>query len=704
MKLIITEKPSVAQDFAKALGNGTKREGYIDCGDYCITWAFGHILKVDDSQYNTGDWSIESLPILPKSFSYTPIGDKKGQLNTITNLLKRCDNFIVATDAGREGELIAREIIMYAKANPEKGLRFWSSEALTEEVIVKGMKNLKPLTSYDSLFYAAYARQISDWIVGVNFTRFFSILAKEMWSVGRVQTPTLALIVKRFNDIENFTPQKFFTVTGTAESQSKSFECKFLDSSAQDNKERFDEATSSNIVSTLLPLPFHLKCTDKTKEIVKKNPPLLHSLTSLQREANRTFGYTAQQTLDIAQSLYESHKCISYPRSDSNHLAESSFNLASEKLDIFKENLDVDVNRPGKRVFDTSKLTDHHAIIPLNLYNGSKEEEKNVFELILATFLAAFMKPYTYEETVLTFSTPLNNIVGVSRGKILIDSGYRVIFHENEESDVLLPPIEINQNISLISCVKNQKFTEPPKKYTDDSILAIMEKNNLGTPATRASILERLFKVGYLIREKKNIIPTEKGIELIILLITSNCPLFQTSLTSTWENDLENIYKQNEKKSGYDRFVNEISSFTTSQIVSLIQQDISISTSRQATPDMLKLANKIAKEKNIKDYQKGNTEYDYIKDFISQHLKSSNESPCPCGGTIFQDKYYYFCQKCNRKIQKELSEKQIGIETVSELFAGREVKVKGFKSKKGTRFDAAIFLDSAGKVQYKFDK
>jgi len=305
---------------------------------------------------------------------------------------------------------------------------------------------------------------------------------------------------------------------------------------------------------------------------------------------------------------------------------------------------------------------------------------------------------------VLTFSTPLNNIVGVSRGKILIDSGYRVIFHENEESDVLLPPIEINQNISLISCVKNQKFTEPPKKYTDDSILAIMEKNNLGTPATRASILERLFKVGYLIREKKNIIPTEKGIELIILLITSNCPLFQTSLTSTWENDLENIYKQNEKKSGYDRFVNEISSFTTSQIVSLIQQDISISTSRQATPDMLKLANKIAKEKNIKDYQKGNTEYDYIKDFISQHLKSSNESPCPCGGTIFQDKYYYFCQKCNRKIQKELSEKQIGIETVSELFAGREVKVKGFKSKKGTRFDAAIFLDSAGKVQYKFDK
>lgn len=412
-------------------------------------------------------------------------------------------------------------------------------------------------------------------------------------------SPTLALIVKRFNDIENFTPQKFFTVTGTAESQSNFFECIFLDSSAQDNKERFDEVTSSSIVSSLLPLPFQLKCTDKTKEIVKKNPPLLHSLTSLQREANRTFGYTAQQTLDIAQSLYESHKCISYPRSDSNHLAESSFNLASEILDIFKENLDIDVNRPGKRVFDSSKLTDHHAIIPLNRYNGSKEEEKNVFNLILTTFLAAFMKPYTYEETVLTFSTPLKKIVGVSRGKILIDSGYRVIFHESEESDVLLPPIEINQSIILISCVKNQKFTEPPKKYTDDSILAIMEKNNLGTPATRASILERLFKVGYL---------------------------------------------------------------------------------------------------------KGNTEYDYIKDFISQHLKSSNESPCPCGGTIFQDKYYYFCQKCNRKVQKELSEKQIGIETVSKLFAGREVKVKGFKSKKGTRFDATIFLDNAGKVQYKFDK
>lgn len=708
MKLIITEKPSVAQDFAKALGNGTKQDGYIDCGEYKITWAFGHLLKVDDSEFNNGAWSLDQLPLLPKKFPFAPIPEKKKQLNTISGLLKECTSFIIATDAGREGELIAREILIYAKASTSNGFRFWSSEALTPSVVQMGMKNLKPLSEFDSLFLAAFARQTSDWIVGVNFTRFFTIKGNEIWSVGRVQTPTLALIVNRTNEIKSFVPQKYFSVSALLSTNNVTFKAVAKNSDNKEFPERLSEELADRIVSSLSPPSNKVTCIDITKETISKLPPQIHSLTSLQRAANRKHGYTAQETLDIAQSLYETHKCISYPRSDSNHIAESSFLLASEKLSFFSNGLDTDINRPGKRVFDTSKLTDHHAIIPLSKYSGTDTKEANIFSLVLNAFLASFMKPFAFDQTKYTFSTPIQSIVLISYGRAIVELGWKAVYTAQEEdsqddSENTLPIIATGNIISVSECSKNLKHTEPPKYLNDDTILGLMERHNLGTPATRASILDRLFKVSYVSREKKNMVATEKGTELIKLLLVSNCPLSNVEMTSNWENQLEEIYKKNTRELGYNAFVNTISTFTTDQINSLKAANITIASPRLATPKMLALAKKIATDKGITAFDKKNTNYDYISNFISSYINAESTLKCPCkNGSLEDDKFYYFCNACKIKIPKQYCEKKISPKNAIDLLAHKKVFLKGFKSRNGKTFDANIYIDETQKLKFQF--
>ncbi len=707
MKLIITEKPSVAQDFAKALApdGGKKGDGFIDCGEYKITWAFGHLLKIDDSKYNDGKWSLDTLPLLPFTFPYQVEADKKKQLFNIIKLLKEATSYIVATDAGREGELIAREILIYSKIGTTNGFRFWSSEALTPNVVLRGIQNIKPLSAYDSLYYAAAARQVADWIVGVNFTRFFSIKAKEIWSLGRVQTPTLFLVTERDSAISKFTPQKYFTVMANLASVDKTpFLSQAFSTKAEDKPERFTEDVARSIVSSLTQNPT-APCINVSKTTKNENPPLLHSLTSLQREANRRFGYTAQQTLTIAQTLYETFKCTSYPRTDANHLAESSLLLASEKLTYFAQHQDVDVNRPGKRVFDTSKLTDHHAIIPLSKYTGSNQDELNVFNLVLKSFVSAFMKPHTYEETKLTFSTKLEGIVLISRGKTIIENGWKS-FNAPEESEadksLLLPLVSEKDICSIGNSEVQQKFTEPPKHITEDTLLGAMDKYNLGTPATRAHIIERLFTVSYLKRDKKNIVATEKGLELISILKTSSCNLYDVEITSQWENSLELIYKNNTHSNGYREFISTVSKFTEEQVKNLKESSIEVQSSKQATPKMIELAKKIAKEKGIKDFNKQDNSFDYIKTFIDGAIKAESINPCPCGGIIKEDKFYYLCETCKKKVYKEVAKKTISLKVAFELFKGKKVLVKGMTSSRGKKFDAELQLDSENKIKFLF--
>lgn len=707
MILVITEKPSVANDFATALGNPVKHDGYIVCGEYFITWAFGHLLKVDDSVYNKGAWTLDSLPILPTGFDYIPIPEKKGQLIKIAKLLKECKTFIVATDAGREGELIAREILIYTKTDTAKGFRFWCSEALSPDVVLRNLKEIKPLSQYDDIYFSAVSRQIADWIVGVNFTRFFSIKAKEIWSVGRVQTPTLALIANRENEIKSFVPQKYFTVTTNQISSTGSSFAGYVIKDKEKDSDRFSESEANRIIASLFPFPFSITCDSVNKEVLNIYPPLLHSLTTLQREANRKHGYTAKQTLDIAQALYEKFKCISYPRSDSNYLGESSLLMANEKLTFFSKGSDVDINRPGKRVFDTSKLTDHHAIIPLSTYNGNNADELNIFNLIVNNFVCCFMKPFTYEQTTLLFKTPQENISICSKGRTVLEYGFKINLKDNIGNDEpLLPSVVQGEICEIIDISKNLKHTEPPKHYTEDTLLSIMNKNGLGTPATRASIIERLFSVSYLIREKKNILSTDKGNELISLLYKFDCPLNSIDITSSWERDLELICFDKENRSGGKKskdFIESISSFTEDQIKSLSEHSIKIVSPRSATSDMITLAKKLAKEKNIKSYDKENVSFEYTQNFISETLNGNNDSPCPCGSIIRNDKFYYFCTACNKKVPKIICGKSISITTVSKLFVGKSVLIKGLKSKENRLFESNVSLDSNNKLKFNFN-
>jgi DNA topoisomerase-3 len=378
--------------------------------------------------------------------------------------------------------------------------------------------------------------------------------------------------------------------------------------------------------------------------------------------------------------------------------------LASEKLTYFSNNQDVDVNRPGKRVFDTTKLTDHHAIIPLNKYSGSNTEEQNIFNLILKAFISAFMKPHTYEETKLTFSTKLENIVLTSRGKTVIENGWKS-FNAQEENEnekpTLLPIVKEGDNCSLIDTELQLKYTEPPKHLTEDTLLGIMDKYNLGTPATRAHIIERLFTVSYLKRDKKNIVATEKGLELISILTGSNCNLYDVDITSQWENNLDLIYKNNAHSQGYKDFIATVSKFTQEQIENLKGTAIEVQSTNQATPKMINLAKSIAKEKGIKDFNKEDTSFNYVKSFIDKYIKAESNNPCPCGGIIKEDKFYYLCETCKKKVSKEICKKTITLKTASELFKGKKVLVKGMTSKKGSKFDAELELKD-NKIKFPF--
>ncbi len=695
-KLIITEKPSVAKDFGVALGNPVRNDGYITSGDYNITWAFGHLFEFDDSPYNNGAWSIEALPILPDRFGYRPVEDKKKQIAVIKNLLKEADTLIIAGDAGREGELIQREILINCgfEKHPN-AFRFWTSEALTPEVIRKCLTNLKPLKDYDSLYYSALARSVSDWIVGINFSRLFSVLGNSRWTLGRVQTPTLSIIVSRDEAIKNFKPEEFYIITATFGKFSHTFQGKLImgsDAAEDENNdgERLNEQASREIIENIKDYTSAIVSNIRTDK-KKKNPPPLFSLTSLQRTANRLFGYSAQQTLTIAQNLYETHKCISYPRTDCQHLAESSKELAESKLQLFRGNLDADVNRPNKRVFDSSKLTDHHAIIPFAKLNSTNPEEINIYNLILNAFLAAFMPEYVYESTI--YQMKVSRYTFQANGRKEIQKGWKEIYEDTsskedgEDSDIILPFLSVNDQLTFADPTRTQKWTTPPKKMTEESILGIMEKieqYGLGTPATRASIIEKIISTGYVYRDKKNLVATEKGIELIRTL--DGCQVKEAKMTSEWEEKLDLIYKNSSGFNGYTAFIGEIKSFVTGEITKYKGADIK--RTHDASPKMLELARKLAKERSIKDFDKTRTDFDYINKFIKETLENPQEVKCPCGnGTLKQSPKAWTCS-CERTIWKELFGKKLTESQIMKLFAGETIEVKDMVSKTKGKFTA----------------
>ena len=561
MKLIIAEKPSVAFAIAKALNVKGSKDGYIENKNFIISWCVGHLVALaEPSVYNEkyAKWDYVDLPIIPAEFQYKIYGGKQKQFKVVKSLMNRKDvtEVINACDAGREGELIFR--LVYAQANCRKPVkRLWIS-SMEESAIREGFQNLKDGSAYDNLYQSALCRLWADWLVGINATRLFSLLYRKTLNIGRVQTPTLALLCDRHNKISFFKKEKYFTVSlnlGGAKAETERI----------DKEDMAKEITAACENSQAV-------CVSVKKEEKKEQPPKLFDLTALQRSANRLYGYTAKQTLDLAQSLYEK-KLITYPRTDSRYLTED---MAKTVLEIISYSLKLppfdgisDFRADTFYLFNNEKVSDHHAIIPTaeiqkanlsELPNG----ERSLLNLIICRLLSSSAEPYVYENTTAVFDCGGHTFT--AKGKRVLAYGFknveRLIASSSENEDGGDPPVNFTegQTFSDIKPELCEKYTAPPKPYTEDTLLSAMEtagakettddaeRKGLGTPSTRAAILEKLVQTGFAERKGKQILPTKNGTLLISVLPDT---LISPSLTAEWENSLALISKGQESPKAF---------------------------------------------------------------------------------------------------------------------------------------------------------
>lgn len=548
MKLVIAEKPSVAMSIAKAIGAKNKKDGYYEGNDYRVSWCVGHLVQManpDSYDEKYKKWRIEDLPIIPKEYKYEIVNTTKKQFNILKKLMnsKEVDTIINACDAGREGEAIFR--LVYMKANCKKKIeRLWIS-SMEDSAIKEGFNNLKDGKYYDNLFDSAKVRAIADWLVGMNMSRLYSCLYDENYSIGRVQTPTLAMIVDRDFEIENFKKEKYYTVEIELD--------KFMLSTNRIDNRVIAEQLINLIGNTI-------KITDLVKKEKITKPDLPFDLTTLQRECNKYFGYSAKQTLDYAQSLYEK-KYITYPRTDSRYLTEDM--IVSTINNILGKN-DFDTERI-KIVFNSKKVSDHHAIIP-TVSSLSKdisylpESEAKVYRLILNKLNASVGYPLVENTTKIV--AIFDSFEFTNTGKVIKDEGFTKYLREytsKKSEDTIFPNVNIGDELEIKEKNIKEKYTTPPKHFTEDSLLKAMEiagndilekgieveRRGIGTPATRAGIIENLIYKGYIKRDKRNLISTRKGLNLVSIVIDE---FKSPKTTAEWEMRLSEIANGKEDK------------------------------------------------------------------------------------------------------------------------------------------------------------
>lgn len=566
--LILAEKPSVARDIAKVLNCKGSSDGYIDGKDFIVTWCVGHLVQLcEPEEYDIKykKWSFDTLPIIPDKFKLKPNSKTFKQFKTVKDLMNHPDieRLICATDAGREGELIFR--YTYNLSGCKKPFdRLWIS-SMTDSAIKEGFNNLKSGKEYDNLYFSAKCRSESDWLVGMNASRAFSIKYNANLSIGRVQTPTLALLVNRHIERANFKPQDYWEIRVKYDS----FTGIWFDEASKETK-IFDKAKAQIIAD---------KVNGKTgiikdiKNDQKRDPaPQLFDLTELQRACNRKFGFPASKTLNIIQDLYEK-KLVTYPRTDSKYLSQDIIPTLKDRINAIKDPslkgiIDYIIKKPditlGKRYVDDTKVSDHHAIIPTeqvaNL-NSLSPEEKKILDVITKRFLAVFLPPYEY--TITSIVTSVEKESFLSKGKTIQKLGWMGLYKdekktdEDEDSDEqTLPALNPGDDVKVKNVKLEEKQTKAPSLYTEATLLSAMEhagrfiddeelkeqlkEGGLGTPATRAAIIERLIKVGYVVREKKNLVPTEKGINLISIVPNE---IKSPELTGKWEKALSQMAK-----------------------------------------------------------------------------------------------------------------------------------------------------------------
>ena len=686
--LVIAEKPSVAQTIAAALGVKNKKDGYLEGGGYLISWCVGHLVQLSEAaaygeQYRK--WSYESLPILPEKWQYTVSKDKETQFNILKELMHRADvsEVVNACDAGREGELIFR--FVYEVAGCKKPIRRLWISSMEDGAIRSGFDNLKDGREYDALFASALCRAKADWIIGINATRLFSCLYNCTLNVGRVQTPTLKMLADRDAAISTFKKEKYYHVR-LALPGAEAASAKIRAAEEAEALKAACEAAQA-------------VCVSVAKEKKTAAPPKLFDLTSLQREANRIYGYTAKQTLDLAQSLYEK-RLLTYPRTDSSYLTDDMGGTAADIAALLCGKLPfmagVSFTPEIARVLNSKKVSDHHAIIPtMELAKTDlatlPESEKNILTLAGARLLLATAEPHAYETVTAVFSCAGANFT--ARGKTILSDGwkdlercYRATLKTKPEADdgdsdaSTLPELSEGQTFSDFSAKVTEHDTTPPKPHNEASLLSAMERagnedtdpdaerRGLGTPATRAAIIEKLVKGGFVERKGKQLIPTKSGIELVCVL-----PEVLTSpqLTADWENNLTQIAKGNADP---DSFMTGIETMTR-ELVST---------------------------------------YPFLSDKEKERFKEEKPGigKCPrCGANIYEGRKNYYCanKDCAFTMWKNdrfFEERKVTFspKIAAALLKDGKAKVKKLYSPKtGKTYDGTILLaDTGGKyVNYR---
>ena len=587
--LVLAEKPSVGRDLAKVLKCNNNKGSYIEGSKYVITWAMGHLVGLMDPEgYDNKykEWKMETLPMLPKHMKLVVLKKTGKQFNEVKKLMNRADvsEIVIATDAGREGELVARWIIEKAGVNkPLK--RLWISSQ-TEKAILDGFKNLKDGKEYENLYRAAVCRAEADWLVGLNVTRALTCKYNAQLSAGRVQSPTLAMIVQREEEIRNFKPKSYYTINAKTKNYSLTWVNK------DKNTRIFDEEFAKKITDKINKAEGEIVNINSVNK--KKFSPALYDLTELQRDANKIFGYSAKQTLNIMQRLYENYKILTYPRTDSRYITTDMVATIADRLKavaigeyrVFADEILKKKINSNKSFVDNSKVSDHHAIIPTeekpNLSSLSSEERK-IYDLVVKRFLSVLLPPFEYVQT--TIEGKVENEMFIAKGKVISSKGWKKLYDKVTEDSIeedikeqVLPKINKGDKFTIenVSLVKGE--TKPPARFNEGTLLSAMENphkyinvgkdaaktlgetGGLGTVATRADIIEKLFNSFVIEKKGKDIIPTSKGKQLIELVPND---LKSPLLTAKWERKLDEIAKG---KINWNSFIREMKNYSVALV------------------------------------------------------------------------------------------------------------------------------------------
>jgi DNA topoisomerase-3 len=688
-QLIIAEKPSVAGDIARVLGGFTRNGDYYENKDYVVSSAVGHLLEIavpEEFEVKRGKWSLKNLPVIPPHFDLLPIAKSESRLKALAKLIKRkdIDGLINACDAGREGELIFRYIEQATKTKlPVR--RLWL-QSMTPSSILDGFKKLRPDTEMQPLAGAARSRSEADWIVGINGTRAMTAFNSKdggffLTTVGRVQTPTLAIVVERGKRIKEFQPRDYWEVTAELHAAAGNYAARWFDPEFKRDEADLEQK-DSRLWNNALAEAIAADCLGKKGRVAEESKPssqlspMLFDLTSLQREANGRFGFSAKVTLSIAQELYEKHKALTYPRTDSRHLPEDYLSTVKETLvaaaehpayaPFAKQILKDGWVRPNKRVFDNAKISDHFAIIPTpQPPKQLNDVQQKIYDLVTKRFLAVFFP--AAESLITTRITKVEAHHFKTEGKVLVKPGWLAIYgKESQESDASLVPVRKDERPIAAKVEALGLATKPPARFTEATLLTAMEgagkliedeelreamaQKGLGTPATRATVIERLIAEEYIYREGRELVPTAKAFQLMTLLkglgVTE---LTQPELTGEWEYKLALMERGKLKR---EVFMREIAKMTN-HIVNC-----------------------------VKEYDSDTIPGDY----------STLKTPCPnCNGVVKENYKRFACEECGFSISKTPAGRQFEIDEVETLLRDRTLgPLQGFRSKIGRPFPAIL--------------